>query len=176
LIPRLPTTFPRGPIAMNFLSTAFAGLCLLFIGSAQGVEQAPAQSFDAQKLAWLAGTWEIKEGEKTTEETWFPLKGSTMMGVSHTYSANRTLFFEFLRIMVKKDFISYIPQPGGDPPVAFLVKELDDKVAVFENAKHDHPQRIRYERTETGMTATISLLDGTRAKSFVFTRKAETAK
>jgi hypothetical protein len=161
---------------MNFVSTACAGLCLLFISSAQDAGKAPAQSFDAQKLAWLAGTWEIKDGEKTTEETWFPLKGSTMMGVSHTYDSKRTQFFEFLRIMVKKDMINYIPQPGGDPPVAFAIKELNDEVAVWENAKHDHPQRIRYERTEKGMTATISMLDGTKAMSFVFTRKAEAPK
>ena len=161
---------------MNFLSTAFAGLCLFVVSSAQDAGKAPAHSFDVQKLAWLAGTWEMKDGEKITEETWFPLKGSTMMGVSHTYTAKRTVFFEFLRIMVKKDLISYIPQPGGDSPVPFLMTELDDHVAVFENAKHDHPQRILYERTETGMTATISMLDGTRATSFVFTRKAEAAK
>jgi hypothetical protein len=161
---------------MNVLSSAFAGLCLVFFSSAQVAEQAPAHSFDVQKLAWLVGTWEIKDGDKITEETWFPLKGSTMMGVSHTYDSKRTHFFEFLRIMVKKDLISYIPQPGGDPPVPFLMKELEDTVAVFENAEHDHPQLIVYERTATGMTATISLLDGTRAKSFVFTRKVEAAK
>lgn len=161
---------------MNILRTTFAVLCFFFISSAQEPGKAPAYAFDPQKLAWLVGTWEMKEGEKITEETWFPLKGSTMMGMSHTYTAKRTHFFEFLRIMFKKDLVSYIPQPGGDPPVAFLMKELDDKVAVWENPKHDHPQRIRYERTETGMTATISLLDGTRAKSFVFTRKAEAAK
>lgn len=161
---------------MNILKTAFAGFCLLLMGSAQNAEKAPAQPFDAQKLAWLVGTWEIKNGEKITEETWFPLKGSQMMGVSHTYDSKRTHFFEFLRILVKKDMINYIPQPGGDPPVAFKIMELDDKVAVWENPKHDHPQRIRYERTEKGMTATISLLDGTKAKSFVFTRKADVAK
>ena len=49
----------------------------------------------------------------------------------------------------------------------------DEKQAVFENPKHDHPKRIRYERTEKGMTATISLLDGTKAQSFVFTKKAQ---
>ena len=161
---------------MNILSTAFAGLCLLVISGAQDVERAPAHSFDPQNLAWLVGTWEIKDGEKTTEETWFPLKGSTMMGVSHTYDAKRTHFFEFLRIMVKKDLINYIPQPGGDPPVPFRLTELDDSVAVFQNAEHDHPQVICYERTESGMTATISLLDGSKAKSFVFTRKAEAGK
>ena len=161
---------------MNVLSTALAGLCLLFFSHAQDAGKAPAHSFDVQKLTWLVGTWELKDGDKITEETWFPLKGSTMMGVSHTYDPKRTHFFEFLRIMVKKDLISYVAQPGGDPPTPFLMKELDDHVAVFENPGHDHPPLIVYERTETGMTATISLLDGTRAKSFVFTRKAEAAK
>ena len=161
---------------MNTVSTALAGLCLLLIPGAQVPEERPAHSFDPQKLAWLAGTWELRDGDKITEEHWLPLKGSTMMGMSHTYNSKQTLFFEFLRIMFKKDMINYIPQPGGDPPVAFGLKELDDDIAVFENAKHDHPQLIVYERTDTGMTATISLLDGTRAKSFVFTRKAEAAK
>jgi len=160
---------------MNYPSTALACLCLLFVSGAQNPER-PPHGFDTQHLAWLTGTWEIKDGEKTTEETWFPLKGSMMFGVSQTYTPKRTTFFEFLRIMVKKDLVSYIPQPGGDPPVAFLMTELDDEVAVFENTEHDHPQRIRYERTENGMTATISLLDGTIARSFVFTRKAEAAK
>jgi hypothetical protein len=161
---------------MRILAAAFAGLCLLFFGGARDAEKGPAQAFDANKLAWLVGTWEIKEGDKITEETWFPLKGSTMMGVSHTYDSKRTHFFEFLRIMVKQDMINYIPQPGGDPPVAFQIMELDDNVAVWENPKHDHPQRICYERTEKGMTATLSLLDGTQSKSFVFTRKAEAVK
>jgi len=161
---------------MNILKTTLAVLCLVFIGGARSAEPAPEPSFDPQKLAWLAGTWEFKEGGKITEETWFPLKGSQMMGVLHTYDAKRTYFFEFLRIMVKKDMINYIPQPGGDAPVPFRITQLDDKVAVWENPKHDHPQRIRYERTEKGMTATISQLDGSRAKTFVFTRKAEATK
>ncbi|MGE4180468.1 MAG: DUF6265 family protein [Limisphaerales bacterium] len=161
---------------MNILNTTLAAFCLFFIVSVQSADKAPAFSLDPQKLAWLVGTWELKEGEKITEETWFPLKGSQMMGVSHTYDSKRTHFFEFLRVMVKKDMINYIPQPGGDAPVPFRIVHLDDKVAVWENPKHHHPQRIRYERTETGMTATISLLDGSRAKSFAFTRRAEAAK
>jgi hypothetical protein len=42
---------------------------------------------------------------------------------------------------------------------------------VFENPEHDHPQRIRYVKTEEGMTATISLMDGSRATDFVFVRR-----
>ena len=33
---------------------------------------------------------------------------------------------------------------------------------TFENGDHDYPQRIAYRRTEQGLAATISKLDGSR--------------
>ena len=115
---------------------------------------------DLAKVSWLAGTWELKDGEKTTEEHWLPLAGTTMMGVSHTYGAKTTLFFEFLWITFQHGKIAYVAQPGGVKPTPFFAVKLGEKEAVFENEKHDHPQRIRYECTEGGVTATISLMDG----------------
>ena len=41
-------------------------------------------------------------------------------------------------------------------PVVVVLQTLGEGVAVFENAEHDDPQRIRYERTDKGVTATIS--------------------
>ena len=82
-----------------------------------------------------------------------------MMGVSHAYDAKTTLFFEFPRITFQHGKIAYVAQPGGGKPTPFFAVKLDEKEAVFENEKHDHPQRIRYERTEGGVTATISLMD-----------------
>jgi len=156
---------------MHTLRTAFFGLSLFFLAGAQKAEPRKAPVHDVQKLAWLAGTWVMREDEKTTEERWFPFEGSLMLGVSHTFDAKKTRFFEFLRIERDGDTITYIAQPKGAPPVAFALKELDDKHAVFENPKHDHPQRILYERTAKGLTATVSLLDGTQASQFTFTCK-----
>ena len=123
------------------------------------------------KLAWISGTWAMQEGEQTTEEHWRPLQGSTLLGTSHLYDQQRTHFFEFLRITAKNGTIAYIAQPGGAPPTVFLASKLEDGVVEFENAKHDYPQRIRYEKTEKGVTATISLLDGSKAKAYVFAKK-----
>jgi hypothetical protein len=66
--------------------------------------------------------------------------------------------------------IAHVASPGGAPPTAFLLTKLEDGLVEFENAQHDHPQRIRYERTEAGITATISQLDGSRAQAFAFSR------
>ena len=139
----------------------------------QGAQPQEASRAELAKLSWLAGTWELRDGERTTQEHWLPLAGSTMMGLSHTHDETRTQAFEFLRITLQHGRIAYVAQPGGSQPVPFLAVRIDDHGAVFENPRHDHPQRIRYERSEAGMTATISLLDGSRATSFVFRRRGD---
>jgi hypothetical protein len=153
------------------LAAAFTALIVL--GRPQGPAPLPVTSADAPKLAWIVGTWERTDGDKTTVEHWLPHAGTTMMGVSHTYDSKRTHFFEFMRIATHGGRIAYIVQPGGDPPVLFRAVKVTDEEAVFENPEHDHPQRIRYVKTEQGMTATISLLDGSRATEFAFERRAD---
>jgi hypothetical protein len=124
-----------------------------------------------QKMAWLSGTWVLQEGGKTTEEHRRPLQGTTLVGTSHLFDAKKTHFFEFLRITLERGTIAYIAQPSGVPPTTFPLVQLTDTTMVFENGKHDYPQRIRYEKTAAGMTATISLLDGSKATAYVFKAK-----
>lgn len=124
-----------------------------------------------QRLGWLAGTWRLQDGKTTTEEHWRPLQGATMLGTSHTFAGDRTSFFEFLRIAIQKDRVVYVAMPGGGPGTTFVMSKLEEGVVEFENARHDHPQRIRYAKTDAGVTATISQLDGSRAMEFVFTAK-----
>jgi hypothetical protein len=125
-----------------------------------------------KRLEWLCGTWVLQDGGKTTEEHWRPLQGTTILGTSHSFDAQKTHFFEHLRIELRRGTIAYVAMPGGAAPTTFPLVQADDRAVVFENGKHDHPQRIRYEKTDAGMTATISLLDGSKAASFVFTKKA----
>lgn len=129
---------------------------------------------DLAKLGWLVGTWRLQDGETVTEEHWRPLQGNTMLGSSHTFGGERTLAFEFLRITAARGQIGYVAMPGGKTPTTFLLQTLGDGVVEFANREHDYPQRIRYERTEKGVTATISLLDGGKAQAFVFERAAAT--
>lgn len=164
---------------MNLFQLAcIAGLVLL-PSAPQDPEKKPAEPVAATKigaealakLAWLSGTWVLQEGEKTTEEHWRPLQGTTLLGTSHSYDKKRTHFFEFLRITTMKDTIAYVAMPGGAGATVFPAAKVEDGVVVFENGKHDHPQRIRYEKTAGGVTATISQLDGSRAQAYVFLKK-----
>ncbi len=158
---------------MSIARIALAGLLAFAAAPSQAPAPKPTPLQQLAQLSWLAGTWRLQDGATTTDERWLPLAGSTMLGLSHTYDAETTKFFEFLRIAAKNGTVAYIAQPGGGKAVPFPAVTLNDHEAVFENATHDHPQRIRYERTEKGVTATISMLDGARASSFVFERKPE---
>lgn len=159
--------------AMNpTLAVLLAGLALF--PSFVPQDPQPAPKFDAkqlEKMTWLCGTWVLQDGKQTTEEHWRPLQGTTLLGSSHSFDDAKTTFFEHLRITATKGTIAYVASPGGAAPTVFLLTKLEDGVMVFENAKHDHPQRIRYEKTKDGATATISQLDGSRAQSFVFKKK-----
>lgn len=155
-------------------------LAVLFVGASQDPEKpAPSGELVAgkmdpallQKLAWVCGTWVQRKDKTTIEEHWRPLQGTTILGTSHTFDDEKSSFFEFLRIGHRAGSISYVAMPGGAPPTLFRLVKVEDGLMVFENEQHDHPQRIRYERTEGGMTATISQLDGSRAKAFVFEKK-----
>ena len=164
---------------MNVLPFVLLAGVALLPAAFQDPEKKPATASTAmkfgpealEKLAWMSGTWALQEGEKTTEEHWRPLQGTTLLGTSHLFDEKRTHFFEFLRITAMNGTIAYIAMPGGKPPTVFLLSKLEDGAVEFENGKHDYPQRIRYEKTAAGVTATISLLDGSRAQPYVFTKK-----
>ena len=51
--------------------------------------------------------------------------------------------------------------------------KVTEEEAVFENAEHDFPQRIRYVKTEKGITARISMMDGSKATEFAFERRGK---
>ncbi len=168
-------------MAMNLLLPAFVAslACLPFLSpqdpvkpdapvAAAATKVAPEQ---LKKLEWISGTWVMESGGKTIEEHWRPLQGTTMLGTSHTFDDKKTHFFEFLRITAMRGQIAYLASPGGGAGTAFMLSKLEDGVVEFENAKHDHPQRIRYEQTKEGLTATISQLDGTKSQAFVFKKK-----
>ncbi|MBX3462922.1 MAG: hypothetical protein KF830_07110 [Planctomycetes bacterium] len=121
-----------------------------------------------RQLGWLAGTWVLQDGPLTTEEHWRPLQGTTLLGTSHTYDASRTRFFEYLRITLVGDQVAYVALPGGGVAATFRLARLADGVVEFEDPEHDHPQRIRYEKTDHGIKATTCQLDGSRAMVFDF--------
>jgi hypothetical protein len=124
-------------------------------------------------LAWLAGAWVGTRGSGASmEERWCPPLGGAMLGVSRTVSRGRMSAFEYLRIVERDGGLIYVAQPGGAPPTEFVLSELTTARAVFDNPRHDYPNRIVYELSaEGGLSATIGFLQGGTPRRFEFERE-----
>lgn len=126
-------------------------------------------------LEWLAGSWKGTTGTTGTtsiEERWSPPLGGAMLAVSRTVSRDRMRAFEYLRIVEREGGLVYIAQPNGRPPTEFLLTEISEKRAVFENPRHDSPQRIVYELSvDGGLTASIGYANGGKPRRFEYKRE-----
>ena len=135
---------------------ATLGLAIWVLGAASA-----AAADDVARLSWLAGCWEGRDGEVTTEEHWTSPDGGEMVGMNKAVAEGRVVFFEFLRIAPQEGRLCYLASPRGGPVTAFCATTISDQRVVFENRHHDYPQRIVYERKDDGLRArTEGTVDG----------------
>jgi len=131
----------------------------------------PAQA-TIDDLDWMSGAWVGARGSRSIEERWSPPLGGAMLGVSRTVSRGTMVGFEYLRVVERDGGLVYVAQPGGAPPTEFVLTELGTDRAVFENPRHDSPQRIVYELSAEGaLSASIGFTKGGRPQRFDFTRE-----
>lgn len=123
-------------------------LAVVLVALPAGGAQAPAVSLDA--LGWMAGSWSGESGGVAMEEHWLPAKGGLMLGLHRDVANDRAVFFEFLRIELKEGVITYWGSPKGAPATPFQLTELGPRRAVFQNPRHDFPQRITYWLDDSG--------------------------
>ena len=105
---------------------------------------AGAQTVDLSALSWMSGGWSGVQGGVEMEELWQQPKGNTMLGLHRDIAGGRTVSFEFFRIEATPEAITYWASPRGRPATPFRLIEQKGKRVVFENAKHDFPQRVIY--------------------------------
>jgi hypothetical protein len=107
------------------------------------------------ELAWMSGAWARSNETTLMEEYWSAPAAGTMLGVHRDVFEGGRAFFEFLRIERRGEDIIYFAMPSNQPPAEFRLTELGEQRAVFENPKHDFPQKIIYERKGDTLTATV---------------------
>lgn len=126
-------------------------------------------------MAWLTGAWVGTSGTggaRSIEERWSPPLGGSMLAVSRTVSRGKMVAFEYLRLVERDGGLVYVAQPNGAPPTEFVLTELSATRAVFENPRHDAPQRIVYELSAEGrLSASIGFAKGGRPQRFEFERE-----
>lgn len=106
---------------------------------------------DLSTLSWISGSWISRSDGRSAEEHWTHADAGSMFGVSRTIAGGKTVSFEFLRIEKTSDGITYFAAPKGrSPATPFKAVQTEDHRVVFENLKHDFPQRIIYWRESDG--------------------------
>ena len=112
--------------------------------------QTPDVNLSPEKVGWIAGCWELNKGVTVTTERWRKPTSNLMLGTSQTVKNGKSLTFEFLRIGNNGQGLAYIAMPAdAKEPTAFMLSKMSENEVVFENLKHDFPQRIIYRREGT---------------------------
>lgn len=126
-------------------------------------------------LSWLAGAWVgTRSSGSSIEERWSPPLGGAMLAVSRSVNTSgKMVAFEYLRIVERDGGLVYIAQPGGGKPTEFVLTQIstekDTRRLVFDNPRHDSPQRIVYELSaQGGLSASIGQLKGGTPRKFEF--------
>jgi hypothetical protein len=150
-------------------------LLLLAVVSCQKKESVEK---DKIKIAdWLIGNWENKSPDGVLTESWTKLNDSTFNASSHFIKGKDTLHFETIVLAQKGETLTYFATVKGqndDKAVTFPSTAESDKQLIFENPKHDYPQKITYTKgADNTLTAEISgKLDGkVSSEKFVMVKK-----
>lgn len=133
---------------------------------------------DKIKIAdWIIGNWENKSAEGILTENWQKLNDSTFNASSYYIKGKDTLHFETIVLAQKGETLTYFATVKGqneDKAITFASTAESDKQLVFENPKHDYPQKITYTKNaDNTLTAEISgnLQGKPSSEKFVMTKK-----
>lgn len=149
---------------MKIISFAILLLCLITIVSCKKYDKNGNEIKSYNELAkanWLIGEWEKTDSLGTLKETWKTEDDSTFAGHSY-YIQNKkdTLFNEQIELIQEKEHLIYrqtIEGENNDEPVPFQLTKAEDSLLVFENPKHNYPQKIVYKlKKDKSIITTIS--------------------
>lgn len=116
---------------------------------------------ELNKASWLIGEWQKKDSIGTLQENWKSENDSTYSGVSYfIIEKGDTVHSESIELMEDKEHLIYTATVKGqnnDDSIPFQMTESTDSLLVFENPKHDFPQKIKYKlNKDKSILATVS--------------------
>ena len=111
-------------------------------------------------VKWIAGCWELKAGDRITEEQWMAPKGGIMLGMSRTVRGEKLVEFEQVRIETRSAGLFYVASPSRQATAEFKASLVLDSAVTFENPSHDFPTRIKYRKA--GADSIVASIEGPR--------------
>lgn len=129
-------------------------IVLLFILSIVGCKNSDSDKNEKEKIKtahWLLGTWQNKATDGVLSEIWTKANDSTYLGQSYFVKEKDTIHFETIVLQQIGENLKYITTVKGqneDKPVTFSLIETTGNQLIFENKKHDYPQKISYKKAD----------------------------
>ena len=124
---------------------------------------------------WLLGTWTQQSEQGILEETWTSANDSTLTGTSFFIKDKDTLHHETIVLQEKDNNLLYIATIKGeneDEAVTFPLTSSTDNSLIFENPKHNYPQKINYKLADANtLIAKISGKQAGKVTSETYTLK-----
>jgi hypothetical protein len=117
-------------------------------------------------LAFMTGCWRFEAKGRVVEEQWMTPAGGSLLGMSRTVVNGKTTEFEFLQIRDLPEGLAYIAKPSGQAEATFVAVSTSGGEVVFENQKHDFPQRIRYRASGDALHARVDGTMNGKARGF----------
>jgi Domain of unknown function (DUF6265) len=101
-------------------------------------------------------------------------RAGNMIGIGRTMRGNMLVEYEFVVVRERGERFVYLAHPSGQPSAEFVSITATPNEVVFENAQHDFPQRVGYQRQGADLAAWIEgSKDGqTRRIDFHYRRAA----
>jgi hypothetical protein len=128
-----------------FQKTALLLLLLAIVSCKKNTE---ATEKDQIKTAnWLLGKWNTKTVDGNLSESWKQINDSTFQAESLYIKDKDTLHFESIILQQKGEELFYNTTVKGqneNKAVTFRLTNKTETQLVFENPKHDYPQKITY--------------------------------
>ena len=128
---------------------------------------------------WLLGNWEHKTEFGNLSEEWQQLNDSTYVGKAFFTKGKDTLHHESITLHEQGHDLIYsatVKDENQALPVAFKLTNETPNQLVFENPKHDFPQKITYKKiTLDSIVAVVSGVEQGKATSetYPMARKKE---
>lgn len=160
----------------NLRFLIITGACLAMLSCKKEINP------ELAKAGWIKGKWENKVTGGRFTETWTQENDSVFKGESFFIEEKEdksvdTTFAEYIDLAVINGVLTYtvsVKNQNGEKPVPFRLTSATEKQLVFENPKHDFPDKIVYTKINNdSIVAEISGLQNGRDAHEVFPLKRQ---
>jgi uncharacterized protein DUF6265 len=127
-------------IKFNLLFSSILLFATSYVTNAQNINKSFADFHS------IIGIWAMETKKGPLFESWEKVNDSTLKSRSYKVNGKDTLILEQVELVKREGKIMYIPivDENNNRPVVFTLIKLEKETYIFENKKHDFPQRIIY--------------------------------